>query len=318
MEYTIQEVAKAAGTSSRALRHYGELGLVQPSRTGSNGYRFYDDRALVRLQRVLLLRELGLGLEAIGRVLAAQDSEPGGAESSGAEPGGAESSGAEPAGRKRTSDGHESGATAEADQRSAEAQILTTHLGMLRRERDRVDRQIGAVERTIEALRSPTGRAGSVADPQTATHARNQGTQGETLMSANMFDGFDHTEHQEEVEERWGKAAYAESDRWWRSLSKTGKEDWMEHVKQLGADWTRAAENGVDPQSSTARALAERHIAWLRSVPGTPSGESFTGYVLGLGEMYVGDERFAANYGGIQGATFVRDTLRAYLGGEAE
>ncbi|MFF3755158.1 MerR family transcriptional regulator [Streptomyces sp. NPDC002018] len=69
MEWSIQEIAKKAGTTSRTLRHYGELGLLEPSRTGANGYRYYDQHALVRLQRILLLRELGLGLPAIARVL---------------------------------------------------------------------------------------------------------------------------------------------------------------------------------------------------------------------------------------------------------
>ena len=45
------------------------MGLLEPSRIGANGYRFYDEDALVRLQRILLLRELGLGLPAIAEVL---------------------------------------------------------------------------------------------------------------------------------------------------------------------------------------------------------------------------------------------------------
>ncbi|MBD0322181.1 MAG: MerR family transcriptional regulator [Aldersonia sp.] len=68
-EWSIQELAKAAGTTSRTLRHYGELGLLEPSRIGANGYRYYDEGSLVRLQRILLLRELGLGLATIGDVL---------------------------------------------------------------------------------------------------------------------------------------------------------------------------------------------------------------------------------------------------------
>ncbi|MYZ38095.1 MULTISPECIES: MerR family transcriptional regulator [unclassified Streptomyces] len=72
MEWSIQEIAKKAGTTSRTLRHYGELGLLMPSRTGGNGYRYYDQDALVRLQRILLLRELGLGLPAIARILDGQ------------------------------------------------------------------------------------------------------------------------------------------------------------------------------------------------------------------------------------------------------
>lgn len=72
MEWSIQEIARTAGTTSRTLRHYGDVGLLAPSRIGSNGYRFYDQDALVRLQRILLLRELGLGLPAIAEVLDGQ------------------------------------------------------------------------------------------------------------------------------------------------------------------------------------------------------------------------------------------------------
>ena len=50
------------------------IGLLPPSRIASNGYRHYDQRRLVRLQRILLLRELGLGLPAIAAVLAHETS----------------------------------------------------------------------------------------------------------------------------------------------------------------------------------------------------------------------------------------------------
>ncbi|MBL1073346.1 MerR family transcriptional regulator [Nocardia sp. 2] len=71
-EWSIHELAKYAGTTSRTLRHYGDLGLLTPSRIGHNGYRYYDQESLVRLQRILLLRELGLGLPAIAEVLAGE------------------------------------------------------------------------------------------------------------------------------------------------------------------------------------------------------------------------------------------------------
>ena len=48
MEWPIQEIARAAGTTSRTLRYYGEIGLFEPSRVGQNGYRYYDERALLR------------------------------------------------------------------------------------------------------------------------------------------------------------------------------------------------------------------------------------------------------------------------------
>jgi DNA-binding transcriptional MerR regulator len=72
MEWSIQDIARSAGTTSRTLRHYGAVGLLEPSRIGGNGYRYYDEEALVRLQRILLLRELGLGLPAIAEVLDGQ------------------------------------------------------------------------------------------------------------------------------------------------------------------------------------------------------------------------------------------------------
>ena len=69
MEWTIQQVARLAGTTSRTLRHYDETGLLPPTRVGANGYRYYDQAALVRLQRILLLRRWGLGLGQIAAFL---------------------------------------------------------------------------------------------------------------------------------------------------------------------------------------------------------------------------------------------------------
>jgi DNA-binding transcriptional MerR regulator len=69
MSWSIVEVARHAGVSSRTLRHYDDVGLVPPSYVGANGYRYYDEEALLRLQEVLLLRELGLPLDAIRRIL---------------------------------------------------------------------------------------------------------------------------------------------------------------------------------------------------------------------------------------------------------
>ncbi|MFS0853134.1 MerR family transcriptional regulator [Microbacterium sp. 179-I 3D4 NHS] len=256
-DWSIQEVARLAGTTSRTLRHYDDIGLLAPTRVAHNGYRHYDEHALVRLQRILLLRELGLGLPQIAEVLAA-------------------SSGSGPA--------------------DGEAVALETHLALLREEQNRLARQIAAVESTITALRG-----------------------GEELMAENMFDGFDHTQYKDEVEERWGRRAYADSDRWWRGMTDAERSEWQQRVSDLGRDWIAAAESGVDPASDAAQALARRHVAWLTGVPGTPASApdgDVKGYVLGLGEMYVADTRFGANYatssGGTHGAQFVRDALRVY------
>ena len=73
-DWSIQDIARLAGTTSRTLRHYDEIGLLPPTRIAANGYRHYDAEALVRLQRILLLRELGLGLAAIAELLGADQS----------------------------------------------------------------------------------------------------------------------------------------------------------------------------------------------------------------------------------------------------
>ena len=92
-------------------------------------------------------------------------------------------------------------------------------------------------------------------------------------MADTMFDGFDHTKYREEVEERWGKSAYADSDRWWRGLDEGERGAWQRQVTELSKDWSEAAERGMDPASMEAQDLAARHVDWLRSVPGTPASK---------------------------------------------
>lgn len=245
-EWSIQEIARLAGTTSRTLRHYDALGILPPSRVGRNGYRYYDQAALTRLQRILLLRELGLGLPTVAQVLEGERDD---------------------------------------------AQALETHLGWLRGERARLEDQIASVETTIRKLRK-----------------------GEALMAGEMFKGFDHARHRDEVVERWGKDAWEKGDSWWRGMSEADREAWKGRAEALVADWRAAAEAGADPRGPEGRALARRQMEWLSGVPGTPQegGRPAKGYFLGLAEMYVADERFAATYGGPAGAAFVRDAMTAF------
>jgi DNA-binding transcriptional MerR regulator len=73
--WTVGEVAERAHVSVRALHHYDEIGLLSPSSRTDAGYRLYGPRELERLHQVLLFRELGLGLESIGRLLDGPPSE---------------------------------------------------------------------------------------------------------------------------------------------------------------------------------------------------------------------------------------------------
>lgn len=72
MRYSISQVAKIAGVTSRTLRHYDAIGLLAPAETAGNGYRWYGRPELLRLQRILLLRQSGVPLAEIGQVLAGE------------------------------------------------------------------------------------------------------------------------------------------------------------------------------------------------------------------------------------------------------
>lgn len=237
MEWSIQELSRAAGTTSRTLRYYGERGLVMPSRVGSNGMRFYDESALGTLLRIRILRDYGVGLEAIEEVL-----------------------------------------RRDVDTVSA----LKEHAVSMRLHRRELSRRIASLERTINKMEG-----------------------GEQLMADEVFDEFDHTQHREEVEQRWGKQAYADSDRWWRSLSDEEKQGFQHEQKAIATAFGEVAASGADPSSEQAQAVVARHVQWL-SGPTTVT----PGYLKGLGEMYVADPRFGANYPGY--AEFVRDAMSVY------
>ncbi len=67
--YTVKQLSELAGVSVRTLHYYHEIGLLSPTRVGGNGYRYYDDAALLRLQQIMFYRELGLELLQIRTVL---------------------------------------------------------------------------------------------------------------------------------------------------------------------------------------------------------------------------------------------------------
>jgi DNA-binding transcriptional MerR regulator len=71
--YTVSEVARLSGVSVRTLHHYDEVGLLKPATVGVNGYRYYGQDELLRLQQILFHREIGLPLVEIAQVLDAPD-----------------------------------------------------------------------------------------------------------------------------------------------------------------------------------------------------------------------------------------------------
>src|SRR5688572_26896539 len=71
----ISQAARLSGVSSRTLRHYGDIGLLEPAWTAANGRRYYGQAELLRLQHILVLRELGTDLPRIASIVDAPDPE---------------------------------------------------------------------------------------------------------------------------------------------------------------------------------------------------------------------------------------------------
>ncbi len=70
---TVNEVSKHTGVSIRTLQYYDRIGLLKATAYTKAGYRLYDDRALERLQQILLFRELEFPLKDIQRILSSPD-----------------------------------------------------------------------------------------------------------------------------------------------------------------------------------------------------------------------------------------------------
>ncbi|MGW2426563.1 MerR family transcriptional regulator [Streptomyces sp. NPDC001709] len=66
---TVGQASKRLGVTVRALHHWDEIGLARPSLRTLAGYRLYTAADLERLQRIVVYRELGLGLDRIRAVL---------------------------------------------------------------------------------------------------------------------------------------------------------------------------------------------------------------------------------------------------------
>lgn len=70
MKYQIKEFGELTGVSVRTLHYYDEIGLLKPCCVDEhNGYRFYDENSLERMQEILFYRELDFSLKDIQEIL---------------------------------------------------------------------------------------------------------------------------------------------------------------------------------------------------------------------------------------------------------
>lgn len=66
---TVSEISKLFGISVRTLHYYDLIGLLKPTKLTEAGYRLYDDQAIVRLQNILIFREIEIPLKDIKAIL---------------------------------------------------------------------------------------------------------------------------------------------------------------------------------------------------------------------------------------------------------
>ncbi len=73
MAYTVKQLSDLSKTTVRTLHFYEELDLLKPAYYGTNGYRYYEEKELLRLQQILFFKELGFSLKQIAKVVGRDD-----------------------------------------------------------------------------------------------------------------------------------------------------------------------------------------------------------------------------------------------------
>ncbi|KRL02482.1 MerR family transcriptional regulator [Liquorilactobacillus capillatus] len=73
MIYSITELAKLAGISTRTLRFYDKKELLTAQRNSDNNYRYYNEADVDRLQKIMFLRLFDLPLNQIRKILASSE-----------------------------------------------------------------------------------------------------------------------------------------------------------------------------------------------------------------------------------------------------
>jgi len=68
-QYTVKQLGELSGVTVRTLHHYDEIGLLKPSHRTDAGYRLYEEKDLMKLQQILIYREMDFALEDIKSIL---------------------------------------------------------------------------------------------------------------------------------------------------------------------------------------------------------------------------------------------------------
>ncbi len=226
MKMSISETAKLTGVSVRTLHYYDEIGILKPVCVDEhNGYRFYDERSLKRLQTILFYRELDFSLKEIDTIISNPD--------------------------------------------FIMSEALSRQKELLKLKKERIERLITAIDNNLR---------------------------GEDTMNFNAFDNSEFEAQKEkfatEAKEKWGDTdAFKENE---KKTSDYSNEKWAEVNNEMNSiicEATECMKKGNLPESDAAQAIVRKLQEFI-----TENHYNCTKEILsGLGQMYVGDERFKAN-----------------------
>jgi DNA-binding transcriptional MerR regulator len=172
--------------------------------------------------------------------------------------------------------------------------IFLSHLAELKEERKRLDTLINNVEKSITAMKG-----------------------GTTMSDKEKFEGFkksliDENERKygAEIREKYGDQTVDESNDRLKGLTQE-QYDEGERLRIAMEEALKSAVDSGDPAGELAQKACDLHRQWLCVYYPKYSTE----YHKGLGEMYVADERFKANYEKVApgGAEFLRDAINIYV-----
>jgi len=174
------------------------------------------------------------------------------------------------------------------DDETSLVETIESHLAFLEERRDRTTQQITVVSQTLEAVQK-----------------------GQDMSIDEIFAGFDPSQYETEVRERWGDDAWERGAERREQMTDDERKADDERSLDVNGALREAAESGVDPTSAEFQILIGQHHAWVAEHWNgrRPDKNSYSG----LSDLYVTDPRFAATYGGQANAETIRAAIHVWI-----
>lgn len=167
-------------------------------------------------------------------------------------------------------------------------EAIQSHLSLLEERRDRTIQQITVVQQTLHAIQK-----------------------GQEMTINEVFAGVDQSQYEGEVRQRWGDEAWERSAKRREGMNEAQRNADDAKSLDVNAALRCAAESGIATDSESFQALVADHYAWVTDYWGgrKPDRDAY----IGLSELYVMDDRFAATYGGQANAEIIRAAMRTWI-----